>query len=69
MEDFVAPNDDFDNNEEYALDMLYDNALDGGHMLVYDPPCLTIVTNSCEDKNDKLVAYVDNINMRALYYS
>jgi hypothetical protein len=36
--------------------MLYDNALDDGPILFDDPPCLTIVNNSWEDKNDKLGA-------------
>ena len=41
-------------NKECYVDMLYDNALDDGPMLVDDLACLTIATNSWEDKNDKL---------------
>ncbi len=43
----------FKNDEEYGLDMLYDNALDDGPMLIDKPPCL-VVTKLCEDKNDIL---------------
>jgi hypothetical protein len=39
MDDFVVPNNDFDDNKEYVLDMLYDNALDDGPTLLDDPPC------------------------------
>jgi hypothetical protein len=42
-----------DDNEEYCLNMLYDNALDDGPMLIDKPPCL-VVTKLCEDKNDIL---------------
>ena len=45
MEDFFDPNNNFDDNEEYVLDMLYDNALDDGPMLFDDHPCLTMVTS------------------------
>jgi hypothetical protein len=48
-----------DDNEEFYLDMLYDNALDDGPILFDDPPCRTIVTNSWEDKNDKLAGHND----------
>ena len=41
--------------------MLYDKALDDGPMVVDVPPCLTIVTNSCEDKNDKISVCDDNL--------
>ena len=37
------------------MDMLYDNALDDGPMLIDNPPCL-VVTTLCEDKNDILAA-------------
>ena len=50
--DIVSPNNNFDNNEECVLDMLYDNALDDGPILLDNPPYLEIVTHSCEDKND-----------------
>ena len=36
-----------DDNEECCLDMLYDNALDDGPVFLDDPPCTTIVSNSC----------------------
>ena len=42
-----------DDNAEYCLNMLYDNALDDGTMLIDKPPCL-VVTKLCEDKNDIL---------------
>ena len=42
-----------DNNEECCLNMLYDNALDDGPMLIDKPPFL-VVTKLCEDKNDIL---------------
>ena len=45
-----------DNNEECCLNMLYDNALDDGPMLIDNPPCLELVTTLCEDKNDILAA-------------
>ena len=55
MDDFVSPINNSDNNEECVLDMLYDNALDDGPVLLDDPPCLTMIKNSCEDRyNDKL---------------
>ena len=38
-----------DDNEEYCLNMLYDNALDDGPMPIDKPPCL-VVTKLCEDK-------------------
>ena len=41
---------DFKDNEDYGLDMLYDNALDDGPMLIDNPPCLELVTTLCEDK-------------------
>ena len=37
------------NDVEYGLDMLYDNALDDGPMLIDNPPCL-VVTTLCGDK-------------------
>jgi hypothetical protein len=43
-----------DDNEECCLNMLYDNALDDGPMLIDNPPCLELVTTLCEDKNDIL---------------
>ena len=39
---------DFKNDEENGLDMLYDNALDDVPMLIDNPPCL-VVTTLCED--------------------
>jgi hypothetical protein len=36
--DFMVSNNDFDDNEEYVLDMPYDNALDDGLILVDNPP-------------------------------
>ena len=42
-------------DEEHGLDMLYDNALDDGPMIIDNPPCL-VVTTVCEDKNDILAA-------------
>jgi hypothetical protein len=39
MHDFVVVNNDVDASEEYVLDMLYDNALDDGTMMLDDPPC------------------------------
>ena len=49
---------DFKNDEEHGLDMLYDNALDDGPMLIDNPPCLVFIT-LCEDKND-ILATCDN---------
>ena len=43
-----------DDNEECCLNVLYDNALDDGPMLIDNPPCLELVTILCEDKNDIL---------------
>jgi hypothetical protein len=43
-----------ENDEECVLDMLYDNALDDGPMLIDNPPCLEVVTKLCEDKDDIL---------------
>jgi hypothetical protein len=43
-----------DDNENCVLDMLYDNALDDGPMLIDNPPCLEVVTKLCEDKDDIL---------------
>ena len=43
-----------DNNEKCCLNMLYDNALDDGPMLIDNPPCSKVVTNLCEDRNDIL---------------
>ena len=45
-----------DDNEECCLNMLYDNALDDGPMLIDNPTCLE-VTILCEDKNDILAAH------------
>ena len=53
---FDVPNNDF-NDDEYILDMPYDNALDDGPILLDNPPCLEIVTHSCEDKIDTLVVH------------
>ena len=44
-----------DDNKECCLNMLYDNSLDDGPMLIDNPPCLELVTTLCEDKNDILV--------------
>ena len=49
-----ATNELIDDNEECCLNMLYDNALDDGPMLIDNPQCLEVVTNLCEDKNDIL---------------
>jgi hypothetical protein len=54
------PNDNiidnnFDDDEEYGLDMFYDSTLDDGPMLIDNPPCLAVIT-LCEDKNDILAA-------------
>jgi hypothetical protein len=43
-----------DDNENCVLDMLYDNALDDGPMLIDNHPCLEVVTKLCEDKDDTL---------------
>ena len=50
----------FKNDEEYGLDMLYDNALDDGPMLIDNPSCL-VVTTLCEDKNDILATCDDTL--------
>ena len=47
------------NDEEYGLDMLYDNALDDGPMLIDNPPCLVVTI--CEDENDILAACDDTL--------
>jgi hypothetical protein len=44
MHHVALPNNDVDASKEYVLEMLYDNALDDGHMLLDDPPCLEIAT-------------------------
>jgi hypothetical protein len=49
----------FKDDEEYGLDMFYDSTLDDGPVLLDDPPCLEIVTNLWEDKDDML-AVCDN---------
>ena len=49
----IIDNNFKDDNEEYCLNMLYDNALDDGPTLIDKPPCL-VVTKLCEDKNDIL---------------
>jgi hypothetical protein len=41
-------------NKNCVLDMLYDNALDDGPMLIDNPPCLEVVIKLCEDKDDIL---------------
>ena len=46
-----------DDNEECCLNVLYDNALDDGPMLIDNPTCLEVVTKLCEDKNDILAVY------------
>jgi hypothetical protein len=46
-----------DDNENFVLDMLYDNPLDEGHMLIDNPPCLEVVTKLCENKDDILAIY------------
>jgi hypothetical protein len=61
IDDLVGPNNDFYDIEEYVLDMLYDNALDDGPIFLDEPPCLTILTNSWEDKNDKLIVCEDTL--------
>jgi hypothetical protein len=59
MHDFVVVNNDVDAIEEYVLDMLYDNALDDGTMMLDDPPCSEIAITMCEDEND-MVAISDD---------
>ena len=50
-----------DDNEECCLDMLYDNSLDDGPALLDYTPCLTMITNSYEDRyNDKLPTSQDD---------
>jgi hypothetical protein len=41
------------------LDIFYDSTLDDGPILLEDPPCLELVTNLWEDKDDML-AVCDN---------
>ena len=53
-------NNDFKNDEEHGLDMLYDNALDDGLMLIDNPLCL-VFTTLCENKNDILAACDDTL--------
>jgi hypothetical protein len=43
-----------DDNDNCVLDILYDNALDDGPMLIDNPPCLEVVTKLCKDKDDIL---------------
>jgi hypothetical protein len=43
-----------ENDEECVLDMLCDNALDDGLMLIDNPLYLVVVTKLCEDKNNIL---------------
>jgi hypothetical protein len=45
ISDFAILNNDFDDNEEYVLEMLYGIALDDGPRLLDDPPCRKNVTN------------------------
>jgi hypothetical protein len=59
MHDFVVPNNDVDTTEEYVLEILYDNALDDGPMILDTPPCLEIAM--CEGKYDMLVIYDDTL--------
>src|SRR4051794_37766167 len=49
----LATSDTID-NEEWSLDMLYDNALDDGPMILDNHPCL-----KNEDINDELTAHDD----------
>jgi hypothetical protein len=44
-----------ENDEECVLDMLYDNALFDGPMLIDNPLYLEVVTKLCEDQNNILV--------------
>ena len=46
ISDIVAPNNDFEDNEECVSDMLYDNALDDGPIFLDNPACTTVVNNS-----------------------
>ena len=46
---------DSKNDEEHGLNMLYDNALDDGPMIIDNTPCLVFIT-LCDDKNDILAA-------------
>jgi hypothetical protein len=57
INNIVAPNNEFDDDDECVLYMLYDNALDDGHMFLDNHPCTTLVTNMCEDKNDVFVVH------------
>ena len=52
--DFDVPNIAFDDNEEFAFDVIYDNALDDGPILLDNPPCSEIFNSLWEDKIDKL---------------
>jgi hypothetical protein len=61
MHDFVVVNNDVDASEEYVLDMLYDNALDDGTMMLDDPPCSEIAITMCEDENDMLAISDDTL--------
>ena len=36
--------------------VIYDNALDYGPLLINNPLCLEVITYSCEDKNDIIAA-------------
>ena len=61
ISDIGSPNNNFANNEECVLDMLYDDAFDEGPILLDNLPCLEIVTSLWEDKNDILVVCNDTL--------
>ena len=59
---------DSKNDEEHGLDMLYDNALDDGPMLIDNPPCL-VVTTYVRIKMIYLLLVMILSLMRVLFYS
>jgi hypothetical protein len=69
MHHFIVQNNEVDSSEEYVLDMLYDNALDDGPMIVDGPPCLVISTNICEIKMILLIFVMMLSFMRVQYYA
>jgi hypothetical protein len=69
MHHFIVQNNEVDSSEEYVLDMLYDNALDDGPMIVDAPPCLVISTNICEIKMILLIFVMMLSFMRVQYYA
>jgi hypothetical protein len=51
MSDLCVPSNDFEENEEYVVDMIYNNSLDVGPMLFDDPPCEIIVPVTWSGRN------------------